>query len=170
MPSFLTSKTFNHLFLTHYAELVHYAQRKTGQLELAEDVVQDVFCQMWKNRQTLSQPKEIKPYLYASVTYKVFRYYAKNKSEGVFSTLEEPVSRNTEEFLSFEELYEQLLLALAKFSDRDRYIFEANKLLGVQISEIAFELGLSSQTVHNRMNKVVKKLREELERQHHLFF
>jgi len=62
------------LFITYYHSLHAYAFRYVGNSDAAEDIVQDVFFQLWKNRSLLSRIKSIRSYLFTSVYNRSLNY------------------------------------------------------------------------------------------------
>lgn len=54
------------LFRRYYSSLIFYATRLTGGEE-AEDVVQDVFVELWKRRDTIEVGDQIQAFLYRAV-------------------------------------------------------------------------------------------------------
>ena len=55
------------VYKTAFRSLVYYASEITGQPQLAEEVVQDVFLKIWQKRSELSIKGSFKAYLFQSV-------------------------------------------------------------------------------------------------------
>ena len=58
--------TYKALFRTYYSNLLFYATRLLGDEE-AEDVVQDVFFELWKRKEDVEYGENIKAFLYRAV-------------------------------------------------------------------------------------------------------
>ena len=73
------SKGYQFLVTSYYQKLCVYANSLTNDLHLAEDIVQNVFMSIWKNRNKLKEEFVIKSYLYKSVYNEFIDQYRKNK-------------------------------------------------------------------------------------------
>jgi len=61
------SCAFEELFFTYCQPLIQFACRFVGDINLAEDLVQEVFLKIWSNRQQLNPSLNIKNYLYVAI-------------------------------------------------------------------------------------------------------
>ena len=59
-------KTYKALFRRYYAGLLFYAARLVGEDD-AEDIVQDVFVEVWRRKDTVEVGEQIQAFLYRSV-------------------------------------------------------------------------------------------------------
>ena len=59
--------TYKALFRRYYPNLIFYATRLVGEEE-AEDVVQDVFVELWKRKDTIEIGDQIQAFLYRAVS------------------------------------------------------------------------------------------------------
>ena len=59
-------KAFESIFRLYYTPLCLYATSITGELEVAEEIVQDLFYVFWKERESLPILRSIKNYLYGA--------------------------------------------------------------------------------------------------------
>jgi RNA polymerase sigma-70 factor, ECF subfamily len=157
---------FKELFLLHYAALCGYAKKFIDDLDQAEEVVQDLFFNLWQKREKIEINTSLEAYLYRSVrnsclnllkhykirdTYKVANQKAIRESEGVHS---DSVVEN--------ELQESIELAIESLPPERKKIFKMNRLEGMKYKEIADELGISIKTVEAQMSKALKHLRDRL--------
>lgn len=58
--------TYKDLFRQYYSSLLFYATRLVGE-EDAEDLVQDVFVEIWKRQDSIELGSQIQSFLYRSV-------------------------------------------------------------------------------------------------------
>ena len=59
-------KTYKALFRRYYPGLLFYAARLVGEAD-AEDIVQDVFVEIWRRQDTVELGDQIQSFLYRSV-------------------------------------------------------------------------------------------------------
>ncbi|MBN7815282.1 sigma-70 family RNA polymerase sigma factor [Algoriphagus pacificus] len=152
---------FEQLFKDNWELMYQSALYKLKDPSLAEDIVQDIFLDLWKRKDKLVLQSEIKVYLLTAVKYSVMKCLdevAKRQE----SQLEIASGFYSEEVLSFEEIYNEIEVAIEKIPPKARMVFKMNKLEGMNVNEIAEKLQLSPQTVHNQLSKSMKILRGEL--------
>lgn len=142
--------------------------------EEAENIVQDVFTDLWERKLLLSVPVNLAAYLFTSVKNKCLNYLRHQtvKREIADQVQEEhrltmQASLNSLEafdhdFFSEQETQKIINSALDSLSDRCRQIFIMSKIEGKKQKEIAAELNISVNTVETQMGIAYKKLRIEL--------
>ena len=67
-------KAFESIFRLYYTPLCLYATSITGELEVAEEIVQDLFYVFWKERESLPILRSIKNYLYGATRNRSLQY------------------------------------------------------------------------------------------------
>ena len=71
------SKGYQYLVSSYHIKLCVYAKSLTNDSDLAEDIVQNVFMSIWKNRNKLKEQFVVKSYLYRSVYNEFIDQYRK---------------------------------------------------------------------------------------------
>ena len=71
--------TYKSLFRRYYTNLLFYATRIVGE-EDAEDVVQDVFVELWKRKDTMKVGEQIQAFLYRAVYTRALNVLSCSKS------------------------------------------------------------------------------------------
>ena len=61
---------FEMMFNEYFLQLARFAEGMLFDSKLADDLVQDLFLNLWKNAENLTIDKSIKGYLYASIRNK----------------------------------------------------------------------------------------------------
>ncbi|WP_298710219.1 sigma-70 family RNA polymerase sigma factor, partial [Chitinophaga sp.] len=136
----------------------------------AEEIVQEVFTQLWRNRQQLAAVEAPVAYLYRMTANRsldrirrdaleVRMQYAVNKAlHGDPDIFQE----NKYDLKFVERLISE---AIGRLPDQGRRIFELQQKEGLSYQEIADRLGLSKNTVRNHMVKNLQVIRTYM-RQH----
>ncbi|MGV3538331.1 MAG: RNA polymerase sigma-70 factor [Rufibacter sp.] len=154
------------LFKQYYGILCRTAVRFTKDTEAAEDLVQEVFCKIWQNREVLEVSTSYKAYLVRSVTNQALNYIEKQKRLVLTedsSSFESSFSANTTlELMEGTEMEGRVQQALAVLPPQCRLIFEMSRYEELTYKEIADSLQLSPKTVENQMGKALRILRERL--------
>lgn len=158
-------EAFRCLFFEYFSPLCVFAHRYIDNWQTCEDVVQDVFLKIWKNRKHIEIKTSGKNFLITSVRNSSIDYLRKRVSE---TDLREKIIENTysdssiNELQTTFELEEMLNAALNKLPEKIRIVFEENRFEGKTYAEIARQHEISVKTVEAYMTKALKQLRIEL--------
>ncbi len=157
---------FRELFRRLYRPLCSFCERIVFAREVAEEIVSDVFCTIWKNRYRLSV-SSTKSYLYAAVRNRAFDYLrsADRRSWCELELAEHlPAENHTlhdaVEHAELELHFDQCVRTLPR---QCRLIFELSRAEGKKYREIADELKISIKTVEAQMGRALKQLRKARE-------
>ena len=160
-------QAFEDLFHQFYPGMCSYAVSLTKKEFVAEEVVQDVFYNIWKNKNDLRITSSWQSYLYRAVFNNSMMYLRKAKRE---ISLDERWAENQiqstdnpSEELEAKELNAVILYTLQKLPERTREIFKMNRFEGLKYKEIAEKLSISLKTVEANMGKALKALKSSLE-------
>ena len=166
-------KSFDELFRRYYPVMVSYARLFLDR-ELAQDVVQDVFLSVWKNRKKLDPSKSIHQYLLKSVFNRSCNYLKVLKrscglADKAALTIDEmgcsyynPDTNSIIQNLYQEDMRERLNEALGKLSPKCREVFSLSYLDDLSNKQIAEQLGISVRTVESHLYAALKQLRLSL--------
>ena len=157
---------FDFFFNFYYPGLCIYAKKLLPDNHLIEDIVQNVFLNFWKDRNTTRINESVRAYLFRSVHNKCMdvikhkEVVAKHTSTINF---EDTQSSNIiwETFIE-AELYSILLEAIEKLPPECQKVFKYSRIKLYTNKEIADKLKLSVKTVENQISKALKILRKEL--------
>jgi RNA polymerase sigma-70 factor (ECF subfamily) len=159
-------QSFETLFHRFYQRLCAYAASIIKKGDIAEEVVQDVFYNIWKNREKLGITVNLSAYLYKAVFNNSLMYLRKTKKElpldekWILNQLDpaDDLSKN----LDVEEINRIIEKTLEDLPDKTREIFTLNRFEGMKYKEIATNLSISIKTVEANMGKALKAFRNSL--------
>ena len=158
--------SFQKLFESCYAPLCLFAKRYIEDLNVREDIVQEVFFQLWEKRKNISVNTSTRNYLIACVKNiclnQIKREYYKEEFQEEFAKRVPLYSNDTDNMYSYQELSEKLRAALDKLPVEYRIAFEMSKLENRDLGEIASVLNVSTRTVERYRDKSIQILKEEL--------
>ncbi len=152
---------------THFEGLRNFLYYKSGNMALAEDLVQEVFIKVWEKRSTIEK-ETLKSLLYTIANnmllnhfnhMKVVKSHAEGESKAVHSTSQTPQFQMEE-----EEFGKKLQRVLEKIPEGSREVFLMNRIEKIKYDEIATRLELSVKAVEKRMSKALSVIKEELGR------
>jgi len=134
--------------------------------ELSEDIIQDVFLDLWNKRESLIINISLKAYLYACTRYKVYEYFRKNKNKLRVDLLDDLNKRLTESTpltkLMHKELVQHIENVVATLPEKCRLVYTLSREQKLSHKEIADQLNISPKTVENHITKALKTLKLSL--------
>ena len=158
-------EAFETLFRSGYEPLCRYAYRFVENMEVAEEIVQDLFYILWKERQNLQIFTSVDGYLYRSVKNKSLQYIEKLKVReeyrNKYAGKTDIETFTPQEELEYKELEQQIREVLYRLPERRQKIFQMNRVEGKKYNEIAQELNISVKTVEAEISKALRELRKE---------
>lgn len=157
---------FTQLYDKYWKRLFVTAANKLNNLYIAEELVQDIFSDLWSRRTTLEVNGELAPYLAIALKYQVINYQAKQKRERVYK---ENAARelkltddSTEKYLEFEELKRKLAVLVNQLPTRCQLTYRMSREQGLSQKEIAQELAISEKAVEHNLHRAKKTLKAGL--------
>lgn len=157
---------FSYLYKLYYPKLFQYIRARTAHEEDAEDIVQEVFVDIWAKRETWNPQKHLVSYLYRSVTNRMLNMCRKKRPEYL-----EPYeldknqctdSDNADDGFAKWEVLEAVQTALLKIPSKRRNIIELRLMQEYSYREISDDLGISTNTVDTQIRRSVSTIRHEL--------
>jgi RNA polymerase sigma-70 factor (ECF subfamily) len=157
-------RAFEEIFKRTYPSLCTYANRIVKDHELVEELVDDVFCNVWRNRKRIQINASFRSYLIASVRNKSFDCLRKikNRRNSALDAVSEVANGQSialEEII-FEELNKQIEDAIQALPRQCRTIFQMSRNENLRYKEIAAILQISIKTVDTQMGRALKHLRK----------
>ncbi len=158
--------TFELMFRSYYPRLCQFAYRSIRSIEVAEDLVQSVFLNIWKNRRNWSPRCTPCMYLYKATRNQMINYL-KHKNVENISEFVDVSSIHTEEQTPEDKFNEKecshaINDSITRLPERCRLIFLLKKEDGLTYNEISEILGISVKTVETQMGRALRFLRENL--------
>lgn len=155
---------FEQLFDAYYDELQHFIYYKSGDTEVAEDLVQDAFLKLWEVRKTVrTETARALLYTIASNLY-ANRYKRQKLHLKLQQTLVEDRTYESPEFeMEVQEFDQKLQKVLGELSEKSRTVFLMNRIDQMTYAEIAQNLNLSVKAVEKRMKKALEYIRSNIE-------
>lgn len=157
-------KAFEELFFDFYPSLCVFAQRYISSPEICEDIVQDTFFHLWKNRKKIEITTSFRNFLITSVKNSCFDYLRKQsvrqkhlEKQTVLEGIDTP-----EEIYTIHELEEMLYGALDRLPPNIKTAFMLSRFENLTYSKIAEEMNISPKTVEAYISKALIMLRLEL--------
>ncbi|OBQ54778.1 hypothetical protein VQ01_10810 [Tamlana sp. s12] len=134
--------------------------------EISEDIVQDVFVNLWNKRDKLLVKTSLKSYLYTSTIYKVYDFFRKNNKmievELVTNFNEKIQALTPETQLMHKELIQHVESVIDELPEKCKEVFRLSREEGLSNKAIAAQLNISLRTVEGHISKALRFLRMSL--------
>jgi RNA polymerase sigma-70 factor (family 1) len=157
---------FTSIFNQFYTPLVLYAFRITEDQNAAEDIIENAFISLWKKRNSLSEIRSLKSYLYTIAKNGCLSWIRKNKREKsrykIISSIEEGFEKTALENMIYSETMSKIYAAIDKLPPQCRKVFILHFKEGKKIAEIAEELKISIGTVKTHKVRGIDSLQKSL--------
>ena len=160
-------KRFSQLMELTSDELLWFAIGFLKNREISEEIVSDVYVNIWNNRLQLESILNLKSYLFICVRNGCLSHLRKVKNEKIisidsvsefnFMRVEGPENDYIE-----KETIEQIYAAIETLPCKCKLAFTLAKINGLKYREIAEVLGVTEKTVNNHLVLAVKKIMEAL--------
>jgi len=159
-----SEEAFERLFLAYYEDLCAFAAQYVSSSEKVEDLVQDVFLQVWERREVLDPEQSIQAYLYKSTRNGALK---RLNREARWPTVQQELQDRSlrgrpGEELAHSEVEADVWEAVDALPDRRREIFLLSRQHHLTYAEIADLLDISVKTVETQMGRALGFLEEEV--------
>ena len=158
--------SFEKIFKKSYKSLCAYACHVVKSHELSEEIVDDVFCNLWRNRKKIQITSSFRAYLLTSIRNKALDCLRKMKHEKnalLESAATVPCKQSIAyETLFYEELNGRIEAAIQGLPKQCRTIFLMSRDQDLKYKEIAELLNISIKTVDTQMGRALKYLRKSI--------
>lgn len=155
------------LMAVYWAPLVRWAARELGDEDLARDLIQETFVQVWQRRSRWASRGSPRAYLFCITRNLLIDERRKRKVRSRWllrSRRNEPrLPATPEDDLDAVRLWEAYQRALEKLPERRREAFLLVYIHGLSHAEVAEVMQVSPQTVANQIVSAVRQLREGLD-------
>jgi RNA polymerase sigma-70 factor (family 1) len=151
------------LFRIYFTPLHHFACTIVQSKQIAEEIISDVFLQIWQNREKLDSILNLTVYLYTCTRNQALNVSAREKRQST-STLEEAClyiassAPDPAEIVINAELVKEIKKSVEQLPGKCRAIFKMVKEDGMKYREVAEILGISVKTVEAQIGIAIKKI------------
>lgn len=153
---------FKEMYLRYWQNLYFVALKKTNNREVAEDIIQSVFTDLWDKRERHSI-QNISAYLYSSVKYQVINYIKSAISQKAhlsnINERQKTEENNTELTLLVHELNGAIDKAINQLPSKTQTIFRMSRIERHSNKDISRIMDLSEKTVEYHITQSLKTLR-----------
>jgi RNA polymerase sigma-70 factor (ECF subfamily) len=157
---------FEKIFRKSYRSLCSYSNQLVICPELAEEIVDDVFCSLWEDRKKIHITTSFQSYLIISIRNRSLDCLRKMKGKKKY-LLEDAERVRCKQLIAsekiiYEELRQQVDTAVKALPAQCRRIFQMSREQDFSYKEIANKLNISIKTVDTQIGRALKSIRKSI--------
>lgn len=175
-----TEADFDKIYKKYYPKLVRFANTYLLSISDSENIVQDIFLQMWETHGHIPYGSNIDAYLFTAVKNRcidLLRSIKKKKTSHLSDVEQKELDLKLyslemfdEQSFTLDELEKAITDAIASLPEGCRRIFLLSRMERLTYKEIAEQLDVSINTIEGQMSVALRKLRFILKDYLYLFF
>lgn len=156
---------FSVIYRRHFQNLYQRVASLVKDARLSEDIVQEIFVDLWHRHESLMVRSTLGAYLSKAARYKVIDHFRSEKLRkdyaAEFSAFVS-AHNNVEEVIRMRELQQSIDYRVSQLPARMQMVFRLSRYEHVPIPEIAKRMQISVSTVNDQLTKALARLRESL--------
>ncbi|MET0394286.1 MAG: sigma-70 family RNA polymerase sigma factor, partial [Chitinophagaceae bacterium] len=135
----------------------------------AEDILQDIFTQLWSGRKNLGQIASFDDYLFITTRNAIRKsLLKKEKQQKLLDRAVAELQPQTFELEGVKDIEKMVNAALLQLPEQQRAIYKMSRQEGLTHEQIGSRLGLSPKTIANNLTLTLNQIRVFLGRQGYL--
>ncbi|MCW3093820.1 MAG: hypothetical protein JWP81_4889 [Ferruginibacter sp.] len=159
------ARAFDEIYRRYFSLLLANVCRKIDNSHLAEDIVQEVFTSLYKNRQQVNLQVSLRSYLIQAVKYKVYNEYRSNTVRSTYRQAFFYSNCKTDFANSLEtaELRKKIDTVYMQLPLKCRQVFSMSRNERLTMKDISGQLQISVSTVEKHISKALSIFRANLQ-------
>lgn len=138
--------------------------------EMVEEIIQDLFVNLWMKRDTLFIQSSFSGYIFTALKNRILNYlqtqaihikhqryqYKQAQQQNLYE------DDSTQQQIQYLDLFESYQQSVASLPEKSRVIFELNRNGHFTIAQIAQQLSISPKTVEYHLSRSLQELKKKL--------
>ncbi len=165
---------FGELYVRYKGRLTYFCKRFLKEETSIEDLLQDIFIQIWETRDSLNPELSISAYLHTLTQNRILNMF---RQFDVHSRFAKHILKNqiettnqTEDELIYKDYAEFLNHAMEILSPKQKEVFQLSRIQGLSYKEIADLLQISVPTVQEHASLALRKIKNSLIQHADIYF
>ena len=160
------ASSFDEIFRIYNKKVYAFSLRNLKNKEDAEGVVQEVFVNLWKDRDRLKDMKSLESWIFAICFNTIRKHFRKMMREKQhlqkFAEISSRDDNSTVTDVEYNDLLEKAEKIIERLPERQKIIFLLSKREGLSNSEIAGKLNITKKTVENHLTRAKSFIKKAL--------
>jgi len=164
-------RVFKEIYLRYWKDIYKTAYVKVHHKELAEELTQNLFVDLWKRRETI-HIDSLSSYLFGALKYSIINHYksqlVKQKYQVHLTAQPRHNTNSTDELVLLRDLSNALDEGIALLPKKTGEVFKLSRIENRSTKEISRALNISEKSVEYHITQSIKAMRFHLKE--HLLF
>ena len=157
---------FDTLYKRYFKRLYKFAYLILKTHEDTENIIQDVFLNLWLNRHKVEKGSSVKYYIFTIAYNSAVSLIRIRIKESQFveyvKSLQFVNQEQTDKDMEYQERTERLYKIIDTLPERQKEIYLLHGVEGLKYTEISEQLNISIKTVENHISRAIKTIRKRL--------
>ena len=153
---------FEQMYEENIDALLRYGHHFTVQTEVIEDVIQELFVDLWNRKSNLGDTDSPRKYLCASLRHRLYRVLKQNSRVSGEEQIPFDLTWAQEDQNLEEQRHSQVEKAMNQLSQREKEAIYLRYHQGLTYEEIGEIMGVQYQSLRNQVHRAIQKLRNIL--------
>lgn len=158
--------SFHEVYVRHWEKVFDICYHNLHDVEVAKEMVQDIFKSLWERREELEITNSIERYLLRSAKFKVFEHLRNNKIHqnhvNEITARTSSASNYTENAVSYNSLKERVGNLIDTLPYQCKKVFRMSREDGLSNKEISTLLHISERAVEYHITRALATLKTNL--------
>jgi len=156
---------FTEIYNRYWEKLADAAYQRLHSREDAEEIVQEIFVNLYIRRHEINPKSTLEAYLKTALKFKVIDAYRAQQlhythiDKLIIETQQQPIPSDDQ--LDIKELKKRILQATGRLPEKCREVFIMSRFEQLSHQEIADKAGISVSTVKKHLHRAMDSLRKE---------
>lgn len=157
-------KAFRKIYDHYFLDLFNVCLKRVSGKEDAEDIVYELFMELWNNREKIQIEKSLSAYLFTALKYKIIHFYKNRRLKEDYLQHNSMTGGEvtTENNHSYNEVEDLIRTSIEGLPEKCKIVFKLSRYEDYSIKEIADLLKISPFTAQNHIKKAIKLLKFQL--------
>ena len=153
---------FDALYLKYAAKTAEFLYRMLKDHSEAEDITQDIFLKIWRNRTSIGAVDAFGPYLFRMARNAVYDRFDNRSVRENYARRASllPEYELPDSAIDSRDLLLLIRMVVEKMPEQRRRIFRMSREEGLSNDQIAEQLSISRRTVENQISRALAELRK----------
>ncbi|MFZ4261574.1 sigma-70 family RNA polymerase sigma factor [Sphingobacterium sp. HJSM2_6] len=163
-------KAFEVLYHRYWKTLINVAAQRIPAIEIAEEIVQNVFVDLYSKRTQIVIETSLEAYLKTAIKFQVYKTFRHQQVRDQYKTnLQINLSQKSDEpdlLLEFKQLHEELHLLAKKLPEKCGEVFILSRIEQWSNQDISIQLDISLAMVRKHITKSMNFMRANFIKHH----
>lgn len=154
---------FNEIYVRYWDKLYILSRNRLGDAYESEEIVQDIFCNLWRKRHSFVLQKGFDNYFSVAVKFEIINRLARRQRVAAYememSHVATELDQSTLQELDLTELLSRIQVNIGSLPEKCRIVFKLQYEKGYTQRQIAETLNISEKTVEAHLTKARRDLR-----------